>query len=265
MRVTLAVLMAGLLAVAGVLSARSFPAVAKHATATAKSAEAPPLTRLPDWAVPQSYDLAIKSDPDKPGYTGTVTIAVDLKKTSNHLWLHGKDLKISSVTVTDAKGHTHAGTYEGVVTEAAGQAGVARIDFGATLQPQKLVLKIVFSAPYNETLQGYYKVVFAGDAYAMTQMEPISARLAFPCFDEPGFKVPLTLALTIPDADKAVANAAEASDKPAGTGWKTVTFAATKPLPTYLYAWAVGPWDIVNGPTIPANQWRSGPVPVRGI
>ncbi|HKZ09879.1 MAG TPA: M1 family metallopeptidase [Rhodanobacteraceae bacterium] len=262
MRVIPAVVMAGLLALSGAALARPPQATAKHAT---KSAEAPPLTRLPDWAVPESYDLSIKSDPDKSNYSGTVTIAVDLKKAANHLWLHGKDLKVSSVTIADAHGKKHTGKYDGAVTGEAEKAGVARVDFGTTLQPQKIKLKFVFTAPYNGTLQGYYKVVFAGNAYLQTQMEPISARLAFPCFDEPGFKAPLTLSLTIPDADKAVANAPQTGDKPAGAGWKTITFAQTKPLPTYLYAWLVGPWDIVNGPTIPPNQWRSEPVPVRGI
>ena len=263
MRAFPAFMMAGLLAVVGTAAARQ-PAHAPK-PAAAKSAEAPPLTRLPDWAVPESYDLSIKSNPDQSDYRGTVTIAVDLKKAANHLWLHGKDLKVSSVTITDAHGRTRAGKYDGDVTAEAEKAGVARVDFGTTLQPQKLKLKFDFTAPYNGTLQGYYKVVFAGNAYLQTQMEPISARLAFPCFDEPGFKVPLNLSLTIPAADKAVANAAETGSKPAGAGWKTVTFAQTKPLPTYLYAWAVGPWDIVDGPAIPPNEWRSTPVPVRGI
>ncbi len=264
MRVIPAVMMVGLLVAGGSALAR-LPSGEATPVATQAGPEAPPLTRLPGWAVPESYELAIKSDPAKPGYTGTVTIAVDLKKSSNYVWLHGKDLKVSKVTITDAKGHVHVGSYNGAVTQEANKAGVVRVGFGSTLAPQRLKLTFVFAAPYNQTLQGYYKVVFAGNDYTMTQMEAISARLAFPCFDEPGFKAPLALALTIPDADKAVANAAETADKPAGKGWKTITFAQTKPLPTYLYAWAVGPWDIVNGPTIPANQWRATPVPVRGI
>jgi alanyl aminopeptidase len=263
MRTILKAAAVGLLACAGVALAKP-PRVAP-ASAPAVSATMPPMTRLPDWAVPEAYDLALKSDPKQADYSGTVTITVDLKQASNYLWLHGKDLKVSSVTVTDAHGKTHAGKYDGAVTKDAEQAGVARVDFGATLQPQKIKLTLAFTAPYNGTLQGYYKVVFAGNAYLQTQMEPISARLAFPCFDEPGFKAPLSLTLTIPDADKAVANAAETGSKPAGAGWKTITFAQTKPLPTYLYAWLVGPWDIVTGPTIPPNQWRSTPVPVRGI
>ena len=246
MRMIPVMALAGLLAFAGVVQARSPQATAQHAAT--KTAETPPLTRLPDWAAPESYDLALKSDPDQPGYSGTVTIAVNLKKASNHLWLHGKDLQVSRVTITDANGKTHAGKYDAAVSKAAERAGVARVDFGTTLKPQKLQLKFVFTAPYNQTLQGYYKVTFAGNAYLQTQMEPISARLAFPCFDQPGFKVPMTLSLTIPDADKAVANTAETKSTPAGKGWKTITFAPTKPLPTYLYAWLVGPWDIVVMP-----------------
>ncbi|MER3546977.1 MAG: aminopeptidase, partial [Rhodanobacteraceae bacterium] len=234
----------------------------KHASAkTSTSDESPPLEMLPRWAAPQSYELAIKSDPDQPGYSGTVAIAVDLKQASDHLWLHGKDLHVSNVTVIEANGKSHEGKY----VQADADAGVARIDFDGTLSAQKLQLKIVFSAPYNQTLEGFYKVEFAGKAYAQTQMEPISARYAFPCFDEPDFKTPLSLSLTIPQQDKAVANTAQAKETKAANGWKTITFQPTKPLPTYLYAWAVGPWDIVDGPSIPADQWRKESVPVRGI
>ncbi|MEO6969105.1 MAG: M1 family metallopeptidase [Rhodanobacteraceae bacterium] len=262
MRSIPAVLLFALISCVGLTLAHAVAAdPAMPADAASKTNEAPPLEMLPRWAVPQSYDLSLRSDPDQPGYSGTVTIAVDLKKASDHLWLHGKDLQVPSVTITDAKGRARTGKY----IEAAPEQGVARIDFGDTLQPQMLQLKVVFRAPYNQTLQGFYKVVFAGNAYAMTQMEPISARLAFPCFDEPDFKVPMRLSLTIPGADKAVANAEQAKETAATDGWKTVTFAPTKPLPTYLYAWLVGPWDIVQGAAIPPDQWRSIPVPVGGI
>ncbi|HEV2268550.1 MAG TPA: M1 family metallopeptidase [Steroidobacteraceae bacterium] len=250
-----------LLSVLSLLATPTFAAPADSAAAAAPANEAPPLAMLPRWAVPRSYRLALRGDPAGAGYQGVVVIAVDLKKAADHLWLHGKDLHVARVTVTDAHRQAHAGSYR----EEVPAAGVARIDFGGVLEPQPLTLTITFSAPFNATLQGYYKVVFAGRAYAMTQMEPISARFAFPCFDEPGFKVPLTLSLTIPDADSAVANTTLAGEKKAGNGWKTLTFAPTKPLPTYLYAWAVGPWDIVQGPTIPPTRWRSEPVSVRGI
>ncbi|HEY6515285.1 MAG TPA: M1 family metallopeptidase, partial [Steroidobacteraceae bacterium] len=252
------------IALLSVLSLTAIPAPAAPtgaAAAVVPANEAPPQQMLPRWAVPRSYLLALQSDPAAATYRGQVTITVDLKKASDHLWLHGKDLSVASATITDAHGHARPVRY----SEAVPATGVARIDMGEVVEPQRLTLTLNFTAPYNDTLQGYYKVVFDGRAYAMTQMEPISARLAFPCFDEPGFKAPLTLMLTIPEADEAVANTSLASQKSDARGWKTLTFAPTKPLPTYLYAWDVGPWDIVQGPTIPPTRWRSQPVPVRGI
>ncbi len=230
---------------------------ADHATASMK----PPLERLPGWAMPEAYTLKLRVDPAKARFSGTTTIKVDLKKAADHVWLHGKDLKVGKVSVIDAAGKTHAARY----IDSAPRQGVVKIDFGKTLQPQQLKLVFHYSAPFNHQLQGLYKVTRAGKPYAMTQMEPISARYAFPGFDEPGFKTPYDITLTVPDADVAVANSALADKSAAGKGWKTLHFKKTKPLPTYLVAFAVGPWDIVNGPTIKANKWRSKPVPLRGV
>src|SRR6185312_11555641 len=221
-----------LLALLTPLTAPAFGATSDSGAAIVAANEAPPLGMLPRWAVPQSYALELRSDPAAAGYRGVVTIVVELRKASDHLWLHGQDLRVHDVTITDAGGHTMSGRY----IEAVPKAGIARIELGKMLDPQRLTLRISFSATYNGTLQGYYKVVFGGRAYAMTQMEPISARLAFPCFDEPDFKAPLTLTLTIPRADTAVANTREAKEARDLEGWKTLTFAPTAPLPTYLYA-----------------------------
>ena len=229
--------------------------------AFAAAADKPPLEKLPGWAVPEAYNLAFRIDPTKADYSGTTTIKVDLKQASDHIWMHGKELKVSKVTVTDAAGKQHAAKY----VEAAPKAGVVRIDFGTTLQPQEITLELAFTAPFNQQLQGLYKVHHAGVPYAMTQMEPISARYAFPSFDEPGFKTPYDISMTIPDGDVGVANTAQVKQAEAGDGWKTLTFAETRPLPTYLVAFAVGTWDVVDGPTIAANQWRKEPLPLRGV
>jgi alanyl aminopeptidase len=229
--------------------------------ALAAAADKPPLEKLPGWAVPEAYTLAFRIDPTKADYSGTTKIKVDLKQASDHVWMHGKELKVSKVTVTDAAGKQHAAKY----VEAAPKAGVVRIDFGTTLQPQEITLELAFTAPFNQQLQGLYKVHHDDVPYAMTQMEPISARYAFPSFDEPGFKTPYDISMTIPDSDVGVANTAQVKQAEAGDGWKTLTFAETRPLPTYLVAFAVGTWDVVDGPTIAANRWRKEPLPLRGV
>jgi cytosol alanyl aminopeptidase len=231
------------------------------AAAIAAPVEQAPQGRLPGWAAPQSYQLAFKVDPARQDFSGTTTIKVNLTRASDHLWLDGKELKVSKVEVTDAAGEVHVGKYVDVDPK----AGVVRVDFGATLKPQQLTLAFDYTAPLNAQLQGLYKVSAKGRPYAMTQMEPISARYAFPGFDEPGFKTPFDISLTIPDGETAVANTRQIREAPAGKGWKTLTFAPTLPLPTYLVAFGVGPWDILKGPDISPDAYRSRPLPLRGI
>jgi len=221
---------------------------------------APPLEHLPTWAQPESYKLAFKVDPKQEDYSGSSIIKIKLSQASDFIWLHGKELKVSKVTVTDAAGKKHAGKY----TVAAEKEGVARVDLGGRLEGE-ITLAIEFTAPLNKQLQGLYKVSHEGVPYAMTQMEPVSARYAFPGFDEPSFKVPFDLSLTIPSDDQGVANTAQIKEEKAGAGWKTLTFSTTKPLPTYLVAFAVGPWDIVKGPDISPTQYRATATPLRGI
>lgn len=212
-------------------------------------------------AVPERYSLALKIDPEQTQFSGRTTIRVQLKQASDHLWLHGKELKVSKVTVKPGKGKALTARY----VEADAQTGVARLDFGRTLSPQTLTVEIAYSAPLNQQLQGLYQVKYQGKAYAMTQMEPISARYAFPGFDEPAFKTPFDISLTVPSDDQALANTIATSTKPAGKGWKTVTFAPTVPLPTYLVAYAAGPWDVVDVAPMPATPQRPNATPLRGI
>ena len=231
------------------------------ASAFAATVEQPPLETLPRWAVPESYALDLRIDPAQKDFSGKVAIKLRLKQPSDHVWLHGKDLKVEKVTVVDAKGKAHVAKY----VDAAPQAGVVRVDFGREIGAQELTLDFVYTAPYNGHLEGLYKVEHAGNPYVMTQMEPISARYAFPGFDEPDFKTPFDLRITLPEHDVAVANTAQVKSAKADKGWKTVTFATTQPLPTYLVAYMVGPWDINVAADIPPGPWRQQPLPLRGI
>jgi cytosol alanyl aminopeptidase len=221
---------------------------------------APPLGHLPEWAQPESYKLAFKVDPKQEDYSGSTIIKLKLTQPSDFVWIHGKELKVSKVVVTDAAGKKHTGKY----TVAAEKEGVARLDLGGKLDGE-ITVAIDFTAPLNKQLQGLYKVSHEGIPYAMTQMEPVSARYAFPGFDEPRFKTPYDISLTIPADDQGVANTAQVKEEKAGAGWKTLTFSTTKPLPTYLVAFAVGPWDVVKGPDISPTQYRSTATPLRGI
>jgi len=89
--------------------------------------------------------------------------------------------------------------------------------------------------------------------------------LAFPCFDEPRFKTPFDVTLTVPADQIAAANTPVDRAIKLPEGLQRISYMPTPPLPTYLLAWAVGPLDVVSGPTIPPSEGRPFPVPLRGI
>ncbi len=227
----------------------------------ATAVEPVPLGKLPRDAVPEHYALDLTVDPHAERFSGMAAIRVRLARASRTIWLHGKQLEVTKVEALGADGKSVAGRY----VAAAPQEGVARVDFDRDLAAGKWTLTFAYSAPFNRQLEGLYKAEHAGQPYIVTQMEPISARLAFPGFDEPAFKTPFDLVLRIPATQKAVANTTEASRETLAGGGQKITFRTTPPLPTYLVAFGVGPWDIVDGPTIPASAWRKEAVPLRGV
>src|SRR5262249_42221443 len=87
-----------------------------------------------------------------------------------------------------------------------------------------------------------------------TQFENRDARRGFPCFDDPSFKTPWAVTLHVPEKLVAAGNTAIAAETPEADGLKTVRFEETKPLPSYLVAFAVGPFEIVAG-----GRSRGGP------
>jgi cytosol alanyl aminopeptidase len=97
--------------------------------------------------------------------------------------------------------------------------------------------------------RGLFRQQEAGEWYVVSQFEALHARRAFPSFDEPGWKTPWQLTLDTPKDLVAVSNTPEAAsyDVPDRPGWKRRAFAWTKPLPSYLIALAVGPFDVVDG------------------
>jgi alanyl aminopeptidase len=220
-----------------------------------------PTGKLPADAIPQHYALHLTVDPRGDRFSGETRIRVKLTKPADHVWLHAQAIVIATASITDATGKTsdaHAIVH--------GDTGVLEVRFGHTLPAQEIELAFTYSAPFNGQLEGLYKVKVGADSYAITQMEPVSARYAFPGFDEPRFKTPFDMSLTVPADEVAVANTRLLhEERSKDAKWKTLTFATTQPLPTYLVAFAVGPWDVVDVAPIPPNDVRKNAVPLRGI
>ena len=86
--------------------------------------------------------------------------------------------------------------------------------------------------------------------YLYTLLVPSDAHVLFPCFDQPDLKARLTLTLTAPRGWRAVANGVLAAADSAASS-VTFRFRATEPLPTYLFAFAAGPYQRFAGASHP--------------
>ena len=223
--------------------------------ATTETIDVPPPRddgRLPPGVRPTRYALDLSIDPAKPTFTGRTRIAVKLAAPARAIVLHGRGLTIQRVTAETSQG------------KVSGKAR-SRLAFGATEVADELVLEferelaagdaeidLAYEAPYPEQLRGLFRVEEGNLRYAFTHFEPIDARRAFPCFDEPMHKTPFQVTLRVPKGSSALSNTREVrhSDDPS-TGLVAFEFAPSPPLPTYLVAFAVGPLEILEGPKSP--------------
>ena len=128
---------------------------------------------------------------------------------------------MSSASVTPAGGAPVAATWTQV-----DDSGTASLKPGQPLSAGKARLHLDFDAPFATGQKGFYKTAEAGTPYAFTQFEATAARMAFPCFDEPGFKIPFTTTLVVPAEMTAVANTHEISRSNEGASVR-VSFAQT--------------------------------------
>lgn len=220
----------------------------------------PPAARLPEGIAPTHYSIHLNIDPRKERFSGSTSIEIELKGSTDLIWLHGIDLDIESASATLPDGAVVPLQWEQM-----NAVGAAKLTAPSILKAGKATLKLNYTAPFNTSLEGLYKVVKGADSYAFTQFEATSARLAFPSFDEPFYKVTFDLSMTVPQDYVAITNTPLVSETSNDGQTKTLVFAKTKPLPTYLIAFAVGPFDVVEWDPVPSTALRAQALPLRGI
>lgn len=221
--------------------------------------KASPQGQLPDNIEPRAYELLLRVEPQQSHFSGVAKIHLEIKKPVKEIWLHGKDLEPSVVNLNTNEGPL-ALEYKEM-----GHSGVIRLTAKETIAPQIAQLEIHYSAPLGTQLQGLYKIQENQQSYVFSQFEAVDARRAFPSFDEPRFKVPFDIKLEVKNTDKGFSNTPKIKEEAIDNGFKRLTFATTKPLPTYLIAFAVGDFDVVEYEPIKKTDIRRFEIPLRGI
>ena len=223
--------------------------------------------QLPKSVVPRHYDILVRPDFGSFRFSGRVAVDVDVHEPVSWIIVNSLGLKITEAHVVDGKGKrldavtTHAvvSFFDPMTGEAAEEqfSSAAAIDDKAQTAvfsfPRKLEKgswKLV--AEYEgslvqPSLEGFYRSGWTDENkvdrwVATTQFEATHARRAFPCWDEPALKATYAVTLVIDKGLSALSNMRVTSETVEG-GRKTVAFATTPRMSTYLLAWCIGEFE----------------------
>ena len=83
------------------------------------------------------------------------------------------------------------------------------------------------------------------DGYLYTLLVPALARTVFPAFDQPDLKAVFSLRLDIPEKWVAVSDGS-LREETVAEGRKMLVFNDTKPIPTYLFSFVAGEWQMAE-------------------
>eukprot|EP00058_Branchiostoma_floridae_P020447 XP_002605937.1 hypothetical protein BRAFLDRAFT_87388 [Branchiostoma floridae] len=112
-------------------------------------------------------------------------------------------------------------------------------------------VSINFRGTLRDGLIGFYRSSYVNNDgqtryLATTHMQPMGARLAFPCFDEPAFKATFTVTLVHRDGYTALANMPLENNVTRNDGWIADRFQRSVRMPTYLLAFVVSDYTSVG-------------------
>jgi puromycin-sensitive aminopeptidase len=192
--------------------------------------------RLPDTVRPIHYTLTLQPNLDAGTYTGKVSIELEVRQATDTVVLNAVDMEIAGTVTMDAKRER------------------ATVKLPKPLQPGKATIDLEFKAKLSDSMRGFYKSSYttlegAKRTMATTQFESASARRAFPCFDEPALKATFDVTLVVPKDRMAISNTEIVKEETLPGNLRAVHFARTPVMSTYLLAFIVGEFDVVQSKT----------------
>jgi alanyl aminopeptidase len=203
--------------------------------------------RLDTRVVPTFQYVSLHIDAGQKDYTGSTRIELQVKEKTASFRFHAEDIPLTRLVLTGPKGPI-------AVEHESGDGATIEVRAKSPLAPGKYTLEIDFANGFGTQAVGLYRMENEGQGYVFTQFEADDAREAFPCWDEPGFKIPWQLAVDVPEGHIAVTNTPVESER-VENGWRKYVFRRTQPLPSYLIAVAAGPLERVpiQGMSVPGN------------
>ena len=196
---------------------------------------------LPDDARPTRYALILEPDLDSFTFSGSEVVEIEVVRETDEITFNCAEIEIHSAAATLANGASHRATAISYDEE----RETATVTLPFPVAPGKAELRMEFTGQLNDKLRGFYRSSYT-DAdgaqrwMATTQFESTDARRAFPCWDEPAVKATFDVTLIVPEELEAISNTEPVAVSVGAAGKKSVRFAETPVMSTYLLAFIVG-------------------------
>lgn len=192
--------------------------------------------RLPKTVVPTGYDITLRTDVANRTTSGREVVRVRVRETTRTIVFNTLEMSVSHATLGGGAGAPVIATDD--------KAQQTTLTFPHPVAPGTYDLTLDFAGkigtqPQGLFVQPYTSATGAKEEMLATQFESTDARRMFPSWDEPSFRATYRLTVSVPQDFEAVSNMPAAGEKVAG-GVKTVTFARTPAMATYLVVLCAG-------------------------
>ena len=200
--------------------------------------------RLPHTIYPTAYRLDLTPDLDAFTYDGHVAIDITVTEPVSTIVLHGVGLTIGAGYKLLTAGGEDLAPHKIIYDE---DLQFIYVTLWSPIPAGEYTLDLPFSGEISERLLGFYRSSYdvAGETrwMATTHFEPVAARRAFPCFDEPAMKATFTVSITAP-SDRTVLNnmPLESATAVSATHSKFV-FGTTPPMSSYLVCFIISDFE----------------------
>uniref|UniRef100_A0A7N6BGS4 Aminopeptidase n=1 Tax=Anabas testudineus TaxID=64144 RepID=A0A7N6BGS4_ANATE len=205
------------------------------------------------YIVPLHYRILLHANLTNLSFTGSVQIQIDVQNNTNWVVLHSKGLQISKATILD-QNLSHLSEKVLPVLHNPSHEQIGIFSPRVLSNGQKYFLYIEFGAELAEGFYGFYKSTYrtsTGETrtLALTHFEPTSARMAFPCFDEPSFKANFSVRIRRSPEYTSLSNMPVVSTLKISDDLLEDWFAASVKMSTYLVAFVICDFKSVTATT----------------
>lgn len=222
------------------------------AAAPAAQATRQVTTQLPTHTRPLQYTISATPDAANLRFSAISTVDIEVLQTTDSITVNAADLTFNSASIAPlrANGQPSGGTATSGRVSVDESKQTATVRFANRLTPGRYRLTFDYAGKIYTQAAGFFALDYdsaAGKKRALfTQFEAPDARRFFPGWDEPQFRTPYTLTVTVPQADDVVSNMPQAGVENRANGTKTVTFRTTPAMSSYLLFLGVGDFDRIT-------------------